>query len=818
MKDERKADPQSVTLSSFILHPSSFCGNLAPSLPRAMSRKFSLSRKRNLPHRSGLFRSRGFALALGLIVSAQLFAPRAADAQRRPRRVITPARRVVAPGGTQDARVAQIADEYLRGYYAFNPSEATAAGLHEYDAQLESRSSETVAAEVRRLRATLAALARIQEWRLTPESRYDFLWMQSHARAQLLELEDVRMWQRDPNVYNRIVAAGIDNILKRDYAPVERRLDAVLARERQAARLLSEARANLQNPPRIYTEIAASQVAGSVDYFASVVPQMFERAGAARLSAARRAEFAAANDSVVQALRQFADWLRGDLLARSNGDFAIGAENFRKKLLYEEMSDAPLDALVRDGERELRRTQEEMRRVAEEIAPGRSVEDVLRALGREHPTADGLVGDARAELDRIRAFVRTNNILTPPARENLIVAETPEFARSTSFASLDAPGAFERVATESYFYVTPPDPSWDARRREEHLSFYNRYQLPVVAIHEVYPGHYYQLLALRRTSSRVRSALGANSFVEGWAHYCEQMLLDEGFGGGNPKLRLAQLQAALTRLCRYLVGIEMHTGGMSYEQGVEFFVREGYMERTNAEREARRGTIDPTYLVYTLGKMEIMRLREDYRRQQGERFRIGEFHDRLLSYGMPPVKILRMALLGDTNDAAAPPTTTAGEDQTSVVDFSVVAYGAYSAHEGGRAVELVTDDAGWRRAWGSIGGGRPLPDVNFNTRAVVVAYQGQKPTGGYSIEIGEIKRDGTVLAVSVRERRPAFGDVTTQALTSPFVAVSVPRPAAGTTVRFADAGANTGGAEPVQPNRKRNVTPRVRRGVRRRRG
>jgi uncharacterized protein (DUF885 family) len=771
-----------------------------------------------LPHRSGYFRP--CALALALIVSAQLCAPRAALAQRRPRRIVTPARRNITPAGTQDARVAQIADEYLRGYYAFNPSEATAAGLHEYDSQLESRDSEAVAAEVRRLRATLTALARLQEWRLSPESRYDFLWMQSHARSQLLELEDVRMWQRDPNVYNRIVAAGVDNILKRSYAPVERRLDALLARERQTARLLAEARANLQNPPRIYTEIAASQVAGSVEYFASVVPQMFEHAGAARLSAARRAEFAAANDSVVQALRQFADWLRSDLLPRSNGGFAIGAENFRKKLLYEEMSDAPLDALVRDGERELRRTQEEMRRVAEEIAPGRSVEDVLRSLGREHPTADGLVGEARAELDRIRAFVRAENILMAPARENLIVAETPEYARSTSFASLDAPGVFERVATESYFYVTPPDAAWDARRREEHLSFYNRYQLPVVAIHEVYPGHYYQQLALRRTQSRVRSALGASSFVEGWAHYCEQMILDEGFGGGNPKLRLAQLHAALTRLCRYLVGIEMHTAAMSYEAGVEFFVREGYMERTNAEREARRGTIDPTYLVYTLGKMEIMRLREDYRRQQGERFRIGEFHDRLLSYGMPPIKILRMALLGDAAGASAQTmtTATAEEDRTNVVDFSVVAYGAFSAHEGARAVELITDAAGWQRAWGSIGGGRPLPDVNFNTRAVVVAYQGQQRTGGYSVEIAEIRRDGTVLAVRVRERRPAFGDVTTQAITSPFVAVSVPRPAKGATVRFADAGATHDGAEPVQPNRKKNVTTRVRRGARRKRG
>ncbi|MCA1555593.1 MAG: DUF885 family protein, partial [Acidobacteria bacterium] len=544
-----------------------------------------------------------------------------------------------------------------------------------------------------------------------------------------------------------------------------------------------------------------------------VVPQMFERAGGGRLPAARRAEFEASNEDVIRALSAFRDWLRTELLPRSNGDYAIGAENYRRKLLYEEMVETPLAQLVREGERELRRTQNEMRAVAEEIAPGRDVASVFRALGREHPSADGLVGETRAELDRIRAFVRTQNILTLPASENLQVSETPEYARSTSFASMDTPGAFERVATEAYYYVTPPDPAWDARRREEHLSFYNRYSLPIVSIHEVYPGHYYQLLAARRTTSRVRAAFGSASFIEGWGHYCEQMMLDEGFGGNNPKLKLAQLGAALSRLCRYLVGLKMHTQGMSYEQGVEFFMREGYMERANAEREARRGTLDPTYLVYTLGKMEILKLREDYRQRAGASFRLGEFHDRLLAHGSPPVKILRMALLGDESSAAtnARPSddATAAEDRTNIVEFSVLATGTMSGHEGVRMVELITNESDWRRAWGTVGGGRPQPEINFNVRSVVVVYQGQKSSGGYSIEIAEIRRDGTVLAVKVNERRPAFGDVTTQVITSPFVVVSIPRPPQGASVRLADEGKS--GVEPeTQQNRKIKVRPRGR--------
>jgi uncharacterized protein (DUF885 family) len=633
------------------------------------------------------------AFVLAVVAFQCALSVETAAQRRRPRQIVPPSSAAQTSRGTaaQDARVRQIANDYLQGYFAFNPSEATALGVHEFDAALESRNRESVAREVRRLRATLAQLARVPEWRLSTEARFDYLVLQSHARAQLLELEDVRMWQRNPNVYHALLTTGVDNILKRSYAPIEVRLDALLAREREAARLLAEARENLQNPPRIYTETAITQVDGGIDYFTSVVPQMFERAGGGRLPAARRAAFASTNAEVIRALRSFRDWLQTELLPRSTGDYAIGAENYRRKLLYEEMVETPLAGLIREGERELRRTQNEMRAVAEEITPGRDVQNVFRALGREHPSARGLVGETRAELDRIRAFVRTQNLLTPPARENLQVAETPEYARSTSFASMDAPGAFERVATEAYYYVTPPDPAWDARRKDEHLSFYNRYSLPIVSIHEVYPGHYYQLLAARQTSSRVRAAFGSASFIEGWAHYCEQMMLDEGFGGNNPKLKLAQLQAALSRLCRYLVGLRMHTQGMSYAEGVEFFMREGYLERANAEREARRGTLDPTYLVYTLGKMEILKLREDYRRRMGAAFRLGEFHDQLLAHGSPPIKVLRMALLGratgGANNAAAPRDGSSNdeiEDRTNLVDFSVLATGTMSGHEGGR--------------------------------------------------------------------------------------------------------------------------------------
>ncbi|HUQ31050.1 MAG TPA: DUF885 family protein [Pyrinomonadaceae bacterium] len=730
------------------------------------------------------------SVLLALILLLCAFAPvMEVRAQRRRavRRPLPPP--AASNSGYVTARFLQIANDYLKGYYSFNPSQATGAGLHEYDSELETRSPEAIARESRRLRDTLSMLARINPASLNDEARYDYLVLTSHARGQLLDLQDIRQWQRDPNVYNRLVSESIDNILKRNYAPIEQRLDSVLRREREIARLLTEARANLETPPRIYTETAIAQVRGSVDYFSRVVPQMIERAGGSTLSAVRRAEFETANANVIGALRSFNEWLERDLLPRSTGAFAIGAENYRRKLLYDEMVETPLSELIANGERELRRTQEEMRVLAEEIAPGRGIVAALRSLGRAHPSADGLVGDTRAELDRIRAFVRTNNILTPPAQENLTVNETPEYARSTSFASMDSPGAFERVATEAYFYVTPPDSVWDERKKEEHLSFYNRYALPVISIHEVYPGHYYQYLALKRQSSRVRVALGSAGFVEGWAHYCEQMLLDEGFGGNNPKLRLAQLNLALLRLCRYLVGLRLHTQGMTYEEGVNFFMREGYQERVNAEREARRGTLDPTYLVYTLGKMQILSLREEYRRKLGAAFNLKDFHDRLLSYGMPPVKIIRLAMIGETGESGnSMDTHNALEPASRAIDFSVLATGYNSRYEGGRRLQLITNQTDWASAWEVIGRGSsaPMPEVNFNTRAVLIAYQGRKNTGGYNISIAEIRRDGATLVVRVNEQAPKPGDFVTEALTSPFVAVSIPRPFEGTIAKYDD--------------------------------
>jgi uncharacterized protein (DUF885 family) len=256
--------------------------------------------------------------------------------------------------------------------------------------------------------------------------------------------------------------------------------------------------------------------------------------------------------------------------------------------------------------------------------------------------------------------LREHRLITLPERENLIVRETPAFQRSLSFASMSSPGVWERRATEAYYNVTPPDSDWSPDRRRDHLAFFNRYAAAIVSVHEALPGHYYQFLALKKVPSRLRQALTSGSNTEGWGHYCEQMAIEAGFGGGDPRFELAQLSLAIQRIGRLIAGISLHTQGMTYEQAVDLFETRCYMARVNAEREARRGTLDPTYLVYTLGKWRILDLRDEIRAKLGARYNAQRFHDAFLAQGGAPLPVARAGVLhafGLDRD-----TTAAGDD------------------------------------------------------------------------------------------------------------------------------------------------------------
>jgi hypothetical protein len=365
-------------------------------------------------------------------------------------------------------------------------------------------------------------------------------------------------------------------------------------------------------------------------------------------------------------LRDYERFLRQDLLPRSTGDFRIGAELFRKKLLYEEMVDTPLDQLLAIAYDDLRRNQAAFAETARQLDPEHSPQEVLDAMERDHPAPGQLLDSVRNTLGALREFVVAHGIISLPTGRQLRVEETPPFMRATSSASLDAAGAFEQHVNEAFYHVALPDPQATPEQVESHMRSFSYVGLVGTSIHEAYPGHFTQYLWQDKAPSRLRlflatdfSTLGfgfAWTNVEGWAHYSEQMLLDEGYGrsGDKPdvnflRLRLSQLQDALLRNARFVVGIEMHTGKMTYEQGIEFFRREAYQPQVSAQRETRRGTSDPTYLVYTLGKLEILKLRDDYKKARGEQFSLHEFHDRFMQQGSVPIPVIRKALLGETS-------------------------------------------------------------------------------------------------------------------------------------------------------------------------
>lgn len=544
----------------------------------------------------------------------------------------------------RDAEFNKLADRVFDELvFKYDPVQGTMAGFHQYDKLLPSYSKAEVQEQIATAKRLAAEVQNFDARGLSPAVAADREVVLSQLNAQVLSLETVRMWEKNPDVYSSGVTNAVFVIMSRTYAPPAERLQAVIARERLIPRVFQSARANLNNPPQIYTQVALEQLPGIASFFEKDVPTAFTQVK----DAALLAEFQAANRAVLDAIRAFETFLKNDLLPRSHGDFRIGAETYRKKLLYDEMVDTPLDRLLEIGYQDLHRNQAELKRVAAQIDPKKTPEQILQELQNDHPEAGKLLEAFRGVLGGLRDFIETKHIVTIPSKVPPIVEETPPFMRALTSASMDTPGPYEKVAKEAFFNVTLPEPTWAAKDVEEYLQGFNRGTILSTAIHEAYPGHYTQFLWVPSAPSKVRKLMGSGTNAEGWAHYTEQMMLDEGFAKGDLKMRIGQLQDALLRNARYIVGIQMHTGKMSMEQAMEFFVKEGHQVRPTAEKETKRGTSDPTYLMYTLGKLEILKLREDYKQMKGGKYTLQDFHDSFLRQGFPPIKIVRRMLLGN---------------------------------------------------------------------------------------------------------------------------------------------------------------------------
>jgi uncharacterized protein (DUF885 family) len=546
-----------------------------------------------------------------------------------------------APAPPAGAAFARLVDDSFDSSNRYSPSTAVASGLHEFDAQIEDRSRARILARVAELHALLDRLGRIDRAALGFDDAIDAEATEHGLRGELFALDTLRNWERNPMDYAGLPGGALDVVMKRDFAPGKERLRALIARLRGVPAIFAAGKANVQNPPKEFTDLAIIMARGSIDFLEHSVPEWAARA--ADGDQELLAELARANDAALAANRDFLAWLEHDLAPRSRGSYALGAARFLEELRLEEMVDMPLDQLLAKGEAQLAKDHAAFLETARQIDPRVPPERALSLLDAEHPTADDLLPAVARSVEAARRFVVERDLVTIPSEVRPRIAETPPYNRGASSASMDTPGAFETRATEAFYYVTPVEKDWDAEHKEEHLRGFANAIIAVTNVHEAFPGHYVQFLYMPRVATKTRKIVTVGTNVEGWAHYAEQMLVDAGFGGGDPRIRLAQLEEALLRDCRYVVGIKLHTQGMTVEEGKKLFVEQCFQQPANAFMEARRGTFNPTYLYYTLGKLEIQELRDQYVKQKGATLK--QFHDAFLAQGGLPLPLVRRLLL-----------------------------------------------------------------------------------------------------------------------------------------------------------------------------
>jgi uncharacterized protein (DUF885 family) len=548
------------------------------------------------------------------------------------------------PSASADAAYTSLAQGYYAETFRLSPIGATEAGVHDYDDRVGDFSASGVAKQLDMDRAYLRRLAAIDKTALSPSGALDYTLLENSLRDDLLLNDTLKEWRHNPDDYTQSASAAIFSVMSKDYAPLAKRLAFAIARERLIPNLLRQGMQNITTVDAVTQRIAAEDAAGAVDFFKSSVPLAF---GPVR-DAGLKSRFKRSNAVAIQAMTAYAKWIRS---LKPTGTFAIGADAYRKRLLYEDALDMQLDQYLAVGERALSVTRTQFASTAKEIDPKHSPLQVYLSITRVHPAPNALLATAQRDLVRLRAFVERKRLITLPPNANIKVIETPAFERSTTSAAEDSPGPLETVATQSYYYVTPVDPSWTAKQKEEFLASFNDFEFPIVSAHEVYPGHFTNFSIDRGLDlSLTRKLTVSSEFAEGWAHYSEQMMVDEGWGNGDPRVRLAQLDEALLRECRYVVGVGLHTQGMTISQAEHLFMDRCFQTHPTAVEETLRGTQDPMYGYYTLGKLMILKLRDDYKKAVGSQFTLQKFHDELLSRGDPPIPLLRPLLLGPADD------------------------------------------------------------------------------------------------------------------------------------------------------------------------
>ncbi|HEX5154627.1 MAG TPA: DUF885 domain-containing protein [Parafilimonas sp.] len=555
-----------------------------------------------------------------------------------------------SPSANGDDAFKSLSDTFISGYLKWRPATAIYLGIHDYDGQISDLSQPSLDAELDRLKKYDAELASTDTASLSSKMFYDFRILRNAVKNEIFSFEELNVYARNPILY--AYAADISIYIKRDFAPLEQRLQYLISIENQLPGLFAVAKQNLKNTlAKPLVQTAMDVASGFAVFMKGDLLIAVKDVNNDTLMAS----FKKANASAIAAINDYVQWLKTKRLPQADNNYAIGKENYQKMLLYNEDMSISSGEILAIGLKELKKEQDEFNAAAKIINPNKKPIDVFHDVQKEHSTADSLISDAKRHLENIRQFVIDKKIMTIPSDVRVQVKETPEFARSTSTASMDMPGPFEKKATESYYYITPVDPKWNAKQKEDWLSMFDYYTTDNVSIHEAYPGHYVQGLHLNASDATdIEKIFGSYAFIEGWAHYCEKMMIEEGWSNNGDsitaaKYHLAQSGDALLRICRLCVSIKMHCQGMTLDEGTKFFMDNWYQGEKPSYQEALRGTFDPGYLFYTVGKLEILKLREDYKQQEGSNYSLMKFNDAINDNGMPPVRLLRERLLKDTS-------------------------------------------------------------------------------------------------------------------------------------------------------------------------
>ncbi len=550
---------------------------------------------------------------------------------------------------SSDAAFAALSEDYIRGHLEWRPQGGTGLGLHQYDGRITDYSKASIQRELDRLKDFDQRLAKISVDFLGAPAAYDYRILQSAIKMEIFNFEEMAVYTKNPMTYAGAIDVNI--YIKRNYAPLEQRVRSLIAIERQAPSIIAAAKNNLEPTlakPLVETAIEVAN--GSADFLSKDLVEALRELRDPTL----QQDFQKANGEAIAALRGFAEYLKTEKLPNAHSHYAIGREKYQRMLQAGERIDSSPEQILELGLRELKREQEIFATTARKIDSRKMPIDVFKDIQKDHPTEESLIPDTKKTLESIRQFLVDHRIVTLPSEVRAQVKETPQFLRATSFASMDTPGPFETRATEAYYYVTPVEKDWPDKQKEEWLTAFNYYTTDIVSIHEAYPGHYTQDRCLNASgANRLEKIFSSYAFNEGWAHYTEQMMVDEGFGrsASDPsrafKYRLAQSDEALLRLCRLCVSVKTHCQNMSVDEATNFFRENCYYEEKPARQEAIRGVFDPGYLYYTLGKLQILKLRRDFQEQEGSAYSLQRFHDELLRHGMPSIRLLREVLLKD---------------------------------------------------------------------------------------------------------------------------------------------------------------------------